>query len=502
MLFIYFWNGQADTLETSIANFEGHVDQQQHMSYLLTPLISKLWLKHGDYKVVLCLGRQRSNHPGIHYITSAQFSSDISWLFGALKQSLWLHGKELVRQHESTRDGLVVWKAFLDSYCYNGSIDVYLALQQEVLCTRYSPDYPGGPLAFSEAYDAAFINMDNVSPEPLLSDTGKRQAFLLNFALTAHTADLADLLEHNTSTWSEMMDYLRTSLARRAAVASREARQHAHLATSGPTFPVALRANATYPMPSDPAVQLFINTARTSDLHVSTQLWNFLSSDRRKTVLSWIKEARQSDSGGDSQSKEPTPIKTLDTTNQTALPFPTSDTIVKPPSKKSNHKPSSPNNIPMQYSGNLVHQPQAADSDSDEDAISTVMYVMQQLNAKAPNITRANMAITSLSHISDSGETGEEHTDDDEDPIICNAHSFHVLTVTSDDETETNSFQEIATSNRFTNTLQPPEKPPYALHPDDDTKNHGIFDHESISDALPYATHSQLFKPCISRNNS
>ena len=183
-------------------------------------------------------------------------------------------------QHEETRDGLVVWKMFLDTYRYDGNVDVYISVQQEVLKTKFHAHYPGGALAFAEAYETAFINIDKVSPEPLYTDVGKRNLFLLNFSVTDHTADLADLLAHNTETWHELMDYLRSSLARRSAVAAREATQHAHIVQVPSEPPIASLITvpdcpptiSTENAVTDPAVVLFLNTARAKDYHVGKAL--------------------------------------------------------------------------------------------------------------------------------------------------------------------------------------------------------------------------------------
>ena len=245
-----------------------------------------------------CINKRKgSKHTSkFFYISVDQFYCDVSWLYGALKQSLSHRGKELIRLHDRSKDGLVVWKVLLATYRYNGNVDVYISTQQQILKVGYSPNFPGGALAFAESYETAFINIDSVSSEPLYTDKGKRQLFLLNFSLTDHTADLCDILAQNTDSWSELMDNLRTSLARRQAIASREGNQHAHLASSGfPTF-----TNHARNPPSthhDPVVDLFINAAQYEDYKVGSALWKHLSPEIRDQVITWIPAARSEDCG-------------------------------------------------------------------------------------------------------------------------------------------------------------------------------------------------------------
>ena len=67
------WNGKAATLETFIAGVEGHVDQQQHMSYLLLPHTRHLWLSCGDPTAVLTKGRDQNIHHS--FFSSAHIES-------------------------------------------------------------------------------------------------------------------------------------------------------------------------------------------------------------------------------------------------------------------------------------------------------------------------------------------------------------------------------------------------------------------------------------------
>ena len=202
------WNGKGETLEDFISGLEGHVDQQQHMSYLLIPELALLWLKFGNHQVVINIARKKKLHHSVDHIEEHQLANDISWLYGALKQSLKKRGKAIVRHYQKSRDGLAVWKQFLDTFRYGGDVDVYIIRQQDVLRTQYTPNYPGKELGFLEDYETAFVNIEAVSPDPLYSDEGKRQTFLANFSLINHTAEIADILSSQTSTWEELTSSL------------------------------------------------------------------------------------------------------------------------------------------------------------------------------------------------------------------------------------------------------------------------------------------------------
>ena len=83
------WDGTGKNLERFISTFEGHVAQQQHMSYLLLPPFIVTWLKHGQSpRKTLQIARSRNVHFCLRFVSDVQLLSDISWLFAALKQAL------------------------------------------------------------------------------------------------------------------------------------------------------------------------------------------------------------------------------------------------------------------------------------------------------------------------------------------------------------------------------------------------------------------------------
>ena len=71
------WNGQAKTLETYISSFEGHVDQQPFMSYILLPSIARLWFEYGIPHQVILIAREKKIHHSINRISEEQFETDI-----------------------------------------------------------------------------------------------------------------------------------------------------------------------------------------------------------------------------------------------------------------------------------------------------------------------------------------------------------------------------------------------------------------------------------------
>ena len=142
------WNGKTTTLEKYKALFLGHVDQQTGMGYLLHPDTIRLWLTMGDEDDVLHQLRILKVHPYIQYITPIQFSLDIQWVHGALRQSILLNGSAIIDKHSPTKDGIAAWKELFDTHEYAGDPDVYLLQQMDALHVEYHPTYPGGPLQF------------------------------------------------------------------------------------------------------------------------------------------------------------------------------------------------------------------------------------------------------------------------------------------------------------------------------------------------------------------
>ena len=77
------------------------------MSYLLHKGIAMLWLKHGDPQFVLRIRMAQKVHQSLHYISQAQFPSDIVWLYSALQQAITGRGRNIVRKFEHTQDGIL-----------------------------------------------------------------------------------------------------------------------------------------------------------------------------------------------------------------------------------------------------------------------------------------------------------------------------------------------------------------------------------------------------------
>ena len=157
------WNGRSGKdLEKFIDKVTGHVAQQAHMGYLLLEPIAHLWLKYGDAEAVLQIGMSKKIHPSLHHISPTQFVLDVVWLYGALQASIVERGRSIIREHEDSQDGILTWKRFVDTYRYDGDVDVYLSEQQRSLCVQFHSHYPGGMLKFLEDYETAFLNIEYV----------------------------------------------------------------------------------------------------------------------------------------------------------------------------------------------------------------------------------------------------------------------------------------------------------------------------------------------------
>ena len=102
------WNGKGETLEEFIDGIERHVDQQPHMSYLLLPQITKLWLKYGDIDIVIHIRQRKRLHNSLHHIAAEQMANNIFWLYKTLKQSLKKKGKQIVKHFRDSHDRLSV----------------------------------------------------------------------------------------------------------------------------------------------------------------------------------------------------------------------------------------------------------------------------------------------------------------------------------------------------------------------------------------------------------
>ena len=141
------WSGKGGKeFERFIDKFTGHIAQQSHMGYLLLDTTALLWLKYGNPYQVLKIAVAKRIHPSITMISPTQFTSDIVWLYGAMQQSITGRGKNIVRKHEHTQDGILAWKCFVDTYRYDGDVDIYLAEQQEILTRKFHAHYSGGML--------------------------------------------------------------------------------------------------------------------------------------------------------------------------------------------------------------------------------------------------------------------------------------------------------------------------------------------------------------------
>ena len=183
--------------------------------------------KYGDPQALLRIGTTQKVHQSLKYISNAQFLSDIVWLYGALQQAITGRGRNIIKKFENTQDGILAWKYLVDTYRYDGEVEIYIAQQQEVLSRKFTAEYPGGMLQFLEDYEAAFMNIEYVMKRQqayshthgsdLYTDDGKRRLFAQNFMVPDLTDHLIDNVEACTDNWNDMVNALRRRLAKRLA---------------------------------------------------------------------------------------------------------------------------------------------------------------------------------------------------------------------------------------------------------------------------------------------
>ena len=104
-----------------MALLEAHIGQQAHLDYILDPVFHSLWFKHGSRTSaadVLGLANIMNVSQDTKYISEEQFFIDLSYLYGALKQSLKFQGSDLINKEHQTKDGIVVLFKLYQQYKY------------------------------------------------------------------------------------------------------------------------------------------------------------------------------------------------------------------------------------------------------------------------------------------------------------------------------------------------------------------------------------------------
>lgn len=82
----------------------------------------------------------------IRYISEEQFFIDLSYLYGALKQSLKVKGSDLINQETRTKDGIAVLYKLYQRYRYGGDKESYKAKQLVIMNSKLTRNFIGGPL--------------------------------------------------------------------------------------------------------------------------------------------------------------------------------------------------------------------------------------------------------------------------------------------------------------------------------------------------------------------
>ena len=372
------WDGNGATIETYIDQVTGHVTQQPHMGYLLLDSFMSLWMQHGEPLTILQIALEKGLHHSLKNITPDQLLNDVTWLYGALKQSLPGRGRDCIHMHEHTQDGIITWLEFLDKYRFDGNVAVFLAEQQRIVNTEYTPSYRRGLLGYLEDVEAAFINIERVSKHKTLSgeyatptlytDSGKRSTFIQN-TIDSSVNELIEQVESETTTWDAFVNVLRRRLARRMSHARNHSRSHARQAvvdvkpsnetviqqtitssSSKPSNPQHIVTKATQQEDLNEiidvdhphatvAVETFINVIHNKasptqgDYNIGWKLWQAMSQELRDKVVEVRRQAREKAASGGN-----TPVNSSYSGKK-----PTSSIVKAPPSKNSS-------TLPMQYS--------------------------------------------------------------------------------------------------------------------------------------------------------
>ncbi len=142
-----------------------------------------------------------------------------------MKQAMTGRDRTIIQEYETPQDGIVAWRYFVNKYCYDGNVDIYLVQQQKVLLVCFHASFPGGAIQFLEDYESAFMNIEYVlRTQPfttahqrpyLYTNEGKRNLFVQNFTVIGLTAELIESVDSVTSTWEGMVDDLHKCLAHR-----------------------------------------------------------------------------------------------------------------------------------------------------------------------------------------------------------------------------------------------------------------------------------------------
>ena len=272
-----------------MALLEAHIGQQPHLDYILDPIFHSLWFKHGtptNASDVLGLANIMKVSQDIKYISEEQFFIDLSYLYGALKQSLKFQGSDLINKENQTKDGIAVLFKLYQRYKYGGDKESYKAKQLVIMNIPLTKTFSGGPLAYLERWEKASIIYDNLSKNKVgMDDDTKRSFFIQMFHLTGVTETTLDLAVQSTNTFEELCYSIRQKLAKKEHVEKNDTDLHANQASVGiqQNIEEEINARANY-ISNIQMASSYINTIRSGEWNIGAKLWAELSTETRKMI--------------------------------------------------------------------------------------------------------------------------------------------------------------------------------------------------------------------------
>ena len=80
----------------------------------------------------------------------------------------------------------------INKYRYGGDRQIYKKLQEDMLTTDFTREYPDEPLEFFDNWDKAATQLGKVAEKEALSDETKRTRFVTYFSVEGYTDELVD----------------------------------------------------------------------------------------------------------------------------------------------------------------------------------------------------------------------------------------------------------------------------------------------------------------------
>ena len=105
-------------------------------------------------------------------LAAAQLHVDKHALYGSLEMACAEEGpgKRIIKAHENDLDGFLVRDDFLTKFADEGCAELADIKYQQIIQTRYYPQYPGGLLRWTTEYETAFVQLNSHRQVPYLED--------------------------------------------------------------------------------------------------------------------------------------------------------------------------------------------------------------------------------------------------------------------------------------------------------------------------------------------